>query len=124
MIEIKVGEVYTAKRAKMGESAKGSWQFVAVKEVGKEGKEGRKEILIWVSNKPVNITDGENFRVAAINSVKFASRKDNAGVWHDEVNVEAEIVPVMDINGAINSGIDVSTCTFEDLAGGDGDLPF
>jgi hypothetical protein len=123
MIELKTGEVYTAARTRSGESAKGAWQFAAVKEVGKNGKDGRKEILVWVSNKPVNISDGGKFRIASIHSVKFASKKDNAGVWHDEVNIEADITPVMNINEAKDSGLDVSTCTFEDLSD-DGELPF
>lgn len=120
MIELKIGEVYTADRARIGESAKaGAWQFVACKEGGK----GRKEILIWVRNKPVAIEEGGHFRLANIHSVKFASQKDNAGVWRDEVNIEADIVPVMNINEATDNGIGVSTSTFEDLSD-DGELPF
>ena len=123
MIELKVGETYTAARTKSGESQKGPWQFAAVKEVGKNGKDGRKEIVVWVSNKPVVLAADGQFRITAIYSVKFASKKDNAGVWHDEVNIEADIVPVMNINEAIDNGIDVSTGTFEDLSD-DGELPF
>jgi hypothetical protein len=126
MIEIKVGEVYTAKRARSGESTRGAWQFVAVKEVDKNGKEGRKEITVWVENKPVSIDEGDTFRITKIHSLKFASRKDNAGNWYDEVNCSADIEPVMSAAGAVNKGIDVyphSSTTFNQLED-DGELPF
>lgn len=122
MIELKTGEVYLATRANGGESGKGPWQYVAVREDGK----GRKEIVIWVENRPQPITAESRFRIKTIHSVKFASRKDNAGVWHDEVNVSADIEPVMSVDQAVTNGINVyppSSSTFEDL-GEDGELPF
>lgn len=122
MIELKTGEVYTAARARSGESGKGPWQFAAVKEEGK----GRKEILIWVENKPVNLAEGGNFRIKKIHSVKFASRKDNAGNWRDEVNVSADIEAVMSVNDAVTSGIDVyppASTTFAEMTDED-ELPF
>ena len=125
MIELKRGEVYTADRTRSGESAKGGpWQFVAVKEVLPSGKPGRKEILLWVDNKPVPIEEGGSFRLDSINSVKFASRKDNAGAWHDECNITAEITAVMGPADAVERGIDIPASRFSDLEGDDGELPF
>ena len=118
MIELKIGELYTAARARQGESPKGPWQFAAVREDGK----GRKEILIWVDNRPQPIAEGGKFRLGAISSVKFASRKDNAGVWHDECNITASIEPVMDAAAAAAKGIDVMP-GFSELDN-DGELPF
>lgn len=111
MIELKSGEVYTVARTRQGESAKGPWQFVAVKELIKKQDgslaEGRKEVTVWVDNKPQPISEGGKFRLGIISSVKFASRKDNTGTWRDELNVNASIEPVMDGSAASSLGIDV-----------------
>ena len=124
MIELKTGEVYTAARTRSGESAnRGPWQFVAVKEVDKNGKEGRKEILIWVENRPVPIEAGGAFRIDSIHSVKFASKKDNAGVWHDECNINAAITPVINVSEAVARGIDLPASHFSDIED-DTELPF
>ena len=126
MIELKTGEVYTAARARSGESEKGPWQFVTVKEISKSGKEGRKEILIWVENKPVPSEAGGKFRIKTLRSVKFASRKGNDGEWHEEVNVSADIEAVMSVSDAVTSGIDVyppASTTFAEMTDED-ELPF
>ena len=126
MIELKTGDVYTASRARQGESAKGPWQFVAVKEIitRKDGStsEGRKDVTIWLDNKPQNIAEGGKFRLGIISAVKFASRKDNAGNWRDELTVNASVEPVMDAAAAAARGVDVSP-GFSEL-GDDGELPF
>lgn len=86
-IELKTGETYSAVRARSGDN----YELVVVQEEGK----GRKQITIWPTNSPSGVTEGGSFRVDAIQSVKFTSRKDPRGNWRDEVNVNARITPTM-----------------------------
>lgn len=111
MLELKTGEVYTALRARTGSSARGNWELIVAREEGK----AKKEITIWVTNVGSGVTEGGQFRIKSIESVKYSARKDNNGAWRDDVSIGATVEAV---------GFDQSPFDFEDLPFDMGDNPF
>lgn len=61
MVRVVAGEVYTAERVRSGNSAKGSWELLVV-------KNGKDEMTLWLENPGTGIVDGEEFRIKSIKS--------------------------------------------------------
>lgn len=91
MIELKKGEVYVAERARKGESGRGDWELITIKEKNKAAR----EVTIWVDNIPANAYDGCKFKITDISYLKYSSRKDSQGKWYDNVSIGAsiEVIP-------------------------------
>jgi hypothetical protein len=68
----------------------GEWEFIKVKGEGKD----RKTVTLWPTNIPTGIEEGDAFRVTSITSAKYASRKDNQGVWRDEFSLNCAVEKV------------------------------
>ena len=111
MLELKVGEIYKAERVRSGDSSRGSWELIGMKETGK----GKKEITIWVTNVGSGVTEGGEFRIKSIESTKYAARKDNNGNWKDDVSIGATVEPV---------GFSENPYDFSDMPFDMGDNPF
>ena len=85
-VNLEVGKIYTANMVRSGVSQRGDWEMVKV-------VEGRKEITIWPDNKPTGLTDGQEFEIEKITSVKYGARKRQNGNWMDDVSCTAIIKP-------------------------------
>lgn len=89
---VSVGQIYTAERAMAGTSARGDWEMAAVR----DGKKNT-EIVIWIDNRPSNLTKGDRFRINKISEVSFGWKKDNFNgkeTWVPTVGVNAEVVRI------------------------------
>jgi hypothetical protein len=106
MLKLELNTGYTAMRVRNGESSRGPWELIVVKEEGK----GKKEITIWTTNSPSGVTEGNMFTIKNISMVKYGARKDGNGNWRDDVSLEAEVEPMGYTDGVV----------FEDLD----DMPF
>lgn len=106
MLKLELNTGYTAMRVRSGESSRGHWELIVVKEDGK----GKKEITIWATNSPTGVTEGNMFRIKNVSMVKYGARKDGNGNWRDDVSLEAEVEPMGYTDGVV----------FEDLD----DMPF
>lgn len=109
MLKLDLNTGYTALRVRSGESSRGAWELIVVREDGK----AKKEITIWATNGPSGVVEGQLFRIKNISSIKYGARKDNYGNWRDDVSIEAEVEPMAYTDGDV----------FEDL-GDIGDCPF
>ena len=83
-VNLEVGKIYTAHMVRSGTSSRGDWEMVKV-------VEGRKEITIWPDNKPTGLTDGSEFEIEEISSVKYGARKRQNGTWQDDVSCTATL---------------------------------
>lgn len=125
MIEIKVNGTYTADKTATGCTKEGKdWEMIAVKDPGR----GHKDVTIWATNRPSSVQSGGTFLVEAITSVTYKARKNSAGEWHDVVNIEARVKPLsrpgVNVSAEDFSDLPPSSSTFQDLSGGDDELPF
>lgn len=106
MLKLELNKGYTAMRVRNGESSRGVWELIVVKEEGK----GKKELTIWTTNSPSGVTEGNMFSIKNISSIKYGARRDNNGNWRDDVSLEAEVEPLSYTDNVV----------FEDLS----DMPF
>jgi hypothetical protein len=91
MVKIVDGERYTAARFRSGESERGPWEVITVKEEGR----AKQEITIFPTNIPTGVTEGGSFAIYKITSVARKKKKDSAGNWTlVDVCVECECEPV------------------------------
>lgn len=100
-----VGEIYRAERFRTGESARGRWELVSVKDDRKKN-----EITIFPVNIPTGVTERGQFRIKKIVSMTNGMKKDREGKWSVNVTCEAEIEAITsDIPGFGDDlpGIDV-----------------
>lgn len=120
MVRITTGEVYTAERVRSGNSGRGAWELIAI-------KEGKDELTLWISNPGTGITDGGQFVIKSIDIVtkKNVPYKDGRlcrdrgardVTWRMECDCNVTVEPV----GFSYSGINVSAADFDD----GGELPF
>jgi len=119
---VKVGENYTAKFLKRGDSGKGKFLLCQV--------EGIKNTTIFFDNPDLPLCDGQAFQVVAINDCSMKGDKyhhDKTGEWRLklEVNITAKIgkpakvyFEDVDMNAEANP-FDDGQSVF-----GDGELPF
>lgn len=109
MLKLELNTGYTAMRVRSGESSRGPWELIVVKEEGK----GKKEITIWTTNSPSGVIEGNMFRIKNVSLIKYGARKDNYGNWKDDVSIEAEVEPIGYAGGDVFEDIgDISDCPF------------
>lgn len=89
MIDIKPGSVYTAHHVASGNSDKGQWELIAIREESK-GK-SKKSITIWPATIPSGVATGGSFVVDRITRVKYSAKKSRDGQWYDDVSVYCDI---------------------------------
>lgn len=87
MLKLDTQSGFKAERCRSGDSSKGSWELIVVRESGR----AKKEITVWVNNRPSGITEGDMFRITNITSVKFGARRDQNNNWRDDVSIEADV---------------------------------
>lgn len=102
MLKLELNTGYTAMRVRNGESSRGHWELIVVKEEGK----GKKEITIWATNSPSGVTEGNMFRIKSVSMVKYGARKDGNGNWRDDVSLEAEVEPMGYTDGVVFEDLD------------------
>lgn len=92
----------------------GTWEFIKVKGSGKD----RKQMTLWVHNKPSGLEVGDQFLVTGILDAKYKSVKDKQGNWQDEYSLTVDVKPF--------SGASAPKSDFYDLPsdGDDEGLPF
>lgn len=105
-VNLEAGKIYKASLVRSGVSQRGDWEMVKV-------VEGRKEITIWPDNKPTGVTEGGEFEIETISSVKYGARKRQNGTWQDDVSITATIKP------ASTNSYDFDADSFDD-----GELPW
>ena len=81
-----VGEIYRAERVRSGESARGPWELISLKDAKKQN-----EITIFPTNNPTGVTEKGQFRIKKIVSLTNGKKKDQNGNWGVNVTCEAEI---------------------------------
>lgn len=90
MITINLEDEYTAEKIRSGESSRGAWQLIIVK----DEKNARRCVSIWANNKPVNLQERGKFRITKITNVKYGARLNaNTNRWMEEVSLDADIEP-------------------------------
>ena len=110
MVKLDLMTGYKAERARSGDSSRGAWELIVVKENGR----AKKEITIWVNNKPSGVTEGSMFRITRITSIKYGARRDSNNNWRDDVSVEADVEPMTytDRSGGFEELDDMGDCPF------------
>ena len=97
MNRISKGQIYTVERTFSGQSSKGSYELVVVRE-GEKKK--NTEINIWVTNNPSGVAKGDRFRLNEITEVSYRWKKDK--VWNPSKRCEEEgWQPSVDVNASI-----------------------
>ena len=89
MIKIDLMAEYKAERVRSGNSSRGPWELIVVRENGR----AKKEITIWANNRPSGVTEGSMFRITKITSLKYGARRDGNNNWRDDVSIEADVEP-------------------------------
>ena len=105
-VNLEVGKIYKAAMVRSGVSQRGDWEMVKV-------VEGRKEITIWPDNKPTGLSDGDEFEITNISSVKYGARKRQNGNWQDDVSCTASL-----------KAASTSSYSFDENTFDDGELPW
>lgn len=98
MVRLAKGEVYKAERVRSGNSPKGEWELIVV-------KNGKDELALWPTKVPSGVTEGGEFRIESIENVtkKKVAYKDGKLCkdrsvkdveWRTEVDLNATVTPV------------------------------
>lgn len=104
--KLTVGEIYRAERFRSGESARGHWELISVKDQKKKN-----EVTIFPTNIPTGVTERGQFRIKKITSLTNGMKK-RGDKWEVNVTCEAEIEAITtDIPGFADDmpGISVDT---------------
>ena len=97
MNRISKGQIYNVERTFSGQSSRGPYELVVVRE-GEKKK--NTEINIWVTNTPSGVSKGDRFRIAEITEVSYRWKKDK--VWNPSKRCEEEgWQPSVDVNASI-----------------------
>ena len=84
--KLTVGEIYRAERTRSGESARGPWELISLKDAKRQN-----EITIFPTNIPTGVTEKGQFRIKKIISLTNGKKKDQNGNWAVNVTCEAEV---------------------------------
>lgn len=76
-VRINLDEEYTAFRFRSGESERGPWEVITVKEEGRS----KQEVTIFPTNVPSGVVEGGNLKMKNITSVVRKKKKDSMGNW-------------------------------------------
>ena len=104
---IKTGEIYKADLVKSGNTDKGNWQLLVV-------KEKKKQMAIWAVE-PIDIVAGGSFKVESIVDAALKSKKGADDKWYDQVEIHASVVAISKIE---------TTSEMEEPVINDVELPF
>ena len=117
MVEAKVNGVLTVSKTFSGEKDGKPWEMLIIK----SGKpRDRKELVIFAA-KPQGAKDGDKVLIKRIDSVSVYAQQDRrTQEWFDKTKCQCDYA----IIGDTVTGVDVSSTSFEELAGDDGELPF
>lgn len=115
-VNIKVGEILTAKLVRRGTKDDKPWELIAVAAEGKD----KKQITVWTENAPSDVKEGQEFIVQSISSIKYGARKIK-DVWHDDVSCNAVVKSV--VRQPVVTGLSIPMDGFSEIDD-DGELPF
>lgn len=119
-VPLKVAEV------KRGTASDGhEWEMLLIKDETK----GKRDMSIFVENRPSGATKGGTVIVETITSVKYGARKDSKGYYHDAVAVNAVIRSAAskskpDRELPAGPSEDLYSGIMEDIIDDDGELPW
>lgn len=77
-IRINVGDQCTAYRFRSGESERGPWEVITVKE---QGPRAKAEVTVFPSNVPTSVMEGGDFIIKSISGIARKKKKDRNGEW-------------------------------------------
>lgn len=117
MVEAKINGTLTVSKAFSGEKDGKPWEMLIIK----SGKpRDRKELVIFAAV-PRGAKDGDTVLINRIDSVSVYAQQDKrTKEWFDKTKCQCDY----GIVGNTAAGVDVSSTSFEELAGDDGELPF
>lgn len=90
-VRIAVGEEYPIFRFRSGESGRGTWEVITIREEGRS----KQEVTIFPTNVPTGCREGNNVKIKSISEVARKKKKDRFGEWTQvDVCINAEVEAV------------------------------
>ena len=95
MLKIVKGGEYKAAKVKTGETDRGAWEMITVK----EDAGAHRALTLFADNAPVDVKEGGRFRVLEINSAGPRRSKNKDGSWStaDKIIITANIEAISEV---------------------------